>query len=415
SNLRSLLIPTSANVLVTLLSLFFVFEIGAVLAQNEWTALAGALVYATLIGSSLYVRHLVPYDWALCVGLGALWLAVARPKTRGLAVWTGALTGAMLTVYTGYYPFCGVVGLAVLWDAWDTRERGDAIRFAVVFALSAAAVIAAVELLFRAGGLSYIGSLRGVRRDISFTSYGDGFLFLPEYLLDVERLSGVALILGAVVYLRHMVLRIARGILRPIDRVMLPMLVACAAQSASSVYLHAIPLFGRLIHPWMPFLAWMFADALTHAEYTAARRSAYTGMIAAVAISIGANAWTYWPLKYPPDVLYALGIDTTKVPREQQLCELYPGTEYASPGPIDRATNAPYTNDSSWVLVNFCQALPEVPRPRLVAHVPPSARRVFDGPHWMSFPAYAYEGLIEEDREAMARERYRLQVFTLSR
>jgi len=35
--------------------------------------------------------------------------------------------------------------------------------------------------------------------------------------------------------------------LRPIDHLMLPMLVAFAAQAVSSIYLHAIPLFGRLI------------------------------------------------------------------------------------------------------------------------------------------------------------------------
>ncbi len=79
SNLRSLLIPTAANVLVTLLSLYFVFSIGAVLLGSEFAALAGAAVYALLVSSSLYVRHLVPYDWALCAGLGALWLALTKP------------------------------------------------------------------------------------------------------------------------------------------------------------------------------------------------------------------------------------------------------------------------------------------------------------------------------------------------
>src|SRR4051812_40329 len=75
SNLRSLLIPTACNVLVTLLSLYFVFAIGRVLCTNDFAALAGAAVYAFLTSTNLYIRHLVPYDWALCVGLLALWLA----------------------------------------------------------------------------------------------------------------------------------------------------------------------------------------------------------------------------------------------------------------------------------------------------------------------------------------------------
>jgi hypothetical protein len=410
SNLRSLLIPTAANVFVTVLSLYFVFGVGVALVESESAALAGAATYALLVNTNLYVRHVLPYDWAVCLGLCAAWLAFAKPKTSGLAVWTGALLGGVLTVYTGYYPLCGAAGLAILWEAWATRERRDAVRFAITFALSAAAVIAAMELLFRAGGLSYIDSLRDVHRDIIFSSYGDGFLFLPEYLLDVERFSGLVLILGAVVYIWHMATRFVRGVLRPIDRLMLPMIVAYLAQAASSSFLQAIPLFGRLMHPWMPFLAWMLADALTYAPEKQ-RRTAYAGTFAALAISAVAAAWTYWPLKYPPDVLYEFGIDMSKVAPDRMLCELYPGTSYASPGPLNRATNAPYTNDGNYVLLNFCQALPSVPSPRVHAAIPANAARIFDGPHWMSFPAYAYEGLIKADREAMQRDGYRLQVF----
>src|SRR5262249_21933912 len=142
------LIPTAANVFVTLLSLYFVFGIGAVLAGSEFGALAGAAVYAMLVSSSVYLRHLVPYDWALCAGLCALWLALTKPKAHGVAVCTGALTGLTLTIYTGSYPFCGVIGLAILWDAWATRGRRDALSFAVVFSLSVAAVIAVMELIF---------------------------------------------------------------------------------------------------------------------------------------------------------------------------------------------------------------------------------------------------------------------------
>jgi hypothetical protein len=373
-------------------------------------ALAGATVYALLVNSNLYLRHLLPYDWAMCAGLLALWLSLTKPRTSTLAIATGALTGVVLTIYTGYYLLCGALGIAVLWETWASTERRDAVRSAVLFAAASAAVIALMELLFRAGGLSYIGSLREVHRDIQFTSYGDGWLFVPEYLLDVERLSGLVLILGAVHYAWHAAVRFGRGRLRPIDRVMLPTLVAFGAQAASSAYWHAIPLYGRLIHPWMPFLAWMLADALAHAP-ARQRRNAYAGVFAAVALSWAASAWVYVPLKYPSDVLYAMGINTTRLPAGRTLCELVPGTSYASPGPINRVTNAPYTADSDYVLLNFCQALPGIPRPRETATVPAGATRLFDGPHWMSFPAYAYEGLISVDREAMRRENYRMQVF----
>jgi hypothetical protein len=122
-----------------LLSLYFVLRLASC-----WLAarpLAGAFVYALLVNSNLYVRHLVPYDWALCAGLLALWLAVTRPTVRGLGLWTGLLTAATLTIYTGYYSFCAVIGVAIVWERWSSALRPDAVRAAIVFGASGALVV----------------------------------------------------------------------------------------------------------------------------------------------------------------------------------------------------------------------------------------------------------------------------------
>ena len=410
SNLRSLLIPTSLNVLVSLLSTYFVFAIGAALTGSEAAALVSTVMYALLVNSNLYVRHVLPYDWALCAGLVALWLAFTRPQLRGLVAWTGVLAGGVLTIYTGYYPFCAVIGVAVLWQQWS-KPDAVAVRDTILFAASAAVVVVVTELLFRAGGLSYLANLRDVRRDIAFTSFGDGWTFLPEYLVDVERLSGVVLVLGSVAYAARAAIRFSRGVLRPIDRIALPMLLACAWQAIASAYLHAIPLFGRLLHPWMPFLAWMLADSLAAVSPGRLRVAAFAAVIGAAAISFVLSAREYLPLKYPPDVLYAMGVDTERLTPDHKLCELYPGTSYASPGPLNRTTREPYDVRTDYVLLNFCQALPAVPRPKQAASIPAGTTRLFDGPYWMTFPAYAYEGLTREDRAAIRRDGYRLQVF----
>src|SRR5215471_14916388 len=309
SNLRSLLIPTSLNVLVSLLSTYFVYAIGTALTGSEAAALVSTVMYALLVNANLYVRHVLPYDWALCAGLLALWLTFTRPQLRRLAVWTGVLAGGVLTIYTGYYPFCAVIGIAVLWQQWS-KPRAVDVRGTILFAASAALVVVAMELLFRAGGLSYLANLRGVGRDIAFTSFGDGWTFLPGYLVDVERLSGVVLVLGVVGYVARAAVRFSRGDVRPIDQVALPMLLACAWQAIASAYLHAIPLYGRLLHPWMPFLVWMLADSLAALSPGRLRVAAYAAALGASAISFVLSAREYWPLKYPPDVLYAMGVDT---------------------------------------------------------------------------------------------------------
>src|SRR5262249_23122055 len=121
----------------------------------------------------------------------------------------------------------------------------------------------------------------------------------------------------------------------------------------------------------------------------------------------------YYRLAYPPSVLYELGIDTTRVTEDHLLCELNPGTWYASPGPLSRVTGFPYSPDGHYALLNFCQALMFVPRPRITAEIPRGATEIYDGPHWMSFLAYAFEGLSREDRAAMMDNDYRVRAYRL--
>jgi len=412
SNLQSLLIPAVCNVLVTLVTLFFFFRICVEVCGDAWAALIGASVYAFLVNTNLYVRHMLPYDWALCIGIGAVWLVVTRPRAGRLPVWTGLLTGIMVTIYTGYYLFAGVLGVGFVLQAWWSGGWRQAARFAVIFAASAATVVAVMELIFRAGGLSYVGGLRAQSRDIAFVSADDGWMFLPAYLLQVERLSGVALLGGTVVYLWRAAWRVRRRALRPIDFLIVPAVAGWAWQSLSSAQLHAIPLYGRLLHPWMPFLAWALVDSMAAIERPRLRHVARAVVVTAGVVSWVLSARAYHRLSYPPDVLYALRIDTTRVSGDRKLCELCPGTSYASPGPLDRDTQYPYTDaGNNYILVNFCQALPQVPRPRIPAVINEPVTLIYDGPHWMTFQAYAFEGLAPPDRAAMREHDYRVRVF----
>jgi len=154
-------------------------------------------------------------------------------------------------------------------------------------------------------------------------------MFLPDYLLDVERCPARAARRRGGVCVECCGQDRARTLAPDRSLDVADARRVCRA-GVSSIYLHAIPLFGRLIHPWMPFLRVMLADALTYAP-EGQRRNAYAGVFAAAIISWAMAAWTYVPLKYPPDVLYGLGIDTTKVAAASKLCELCPGTDYASP------------------------------------------------------------------------------------
>ena len=411
SNLRSLLIPAVFNVAATLASLYLFFAICLATCDDEWTALTSTLVYALLVNTNLYVRHMVPYDWALCLGLCALWIAIRRRRTIGNVASTGGLVGMLVTTYSGYFLLAGVIGLTIVAIAWRSDGWRRAALVAVIFAAAAASIVAVMELLFRAGGSSYLANVRGVARDINFSSVDDGWMFLPEYLLRVEYVSGLVLLAGMGVYVWRAGVRAVRRQVRLVDWLVLPAILGWAVQAAAAAEWHAIPLFGRLLHPWMPFMAWALANALTALDRGSVRTAARAAVVGAAVVSWGLSADVYYRLAYPSTALYALGIDTDRVPDDHKLCELNPGTGYASPGPLSRTTGYPYTTTRSYLLLNFCQALMTVPRPRIHAEIRNDATLIYDGPHWMTFPAYAFEGLTHADRAAMRDNDYRVRAF----
>ena len=89
------------------------------------------------------------------------------------------------------------------------------------------------------------------------------------------------------------------------------------------------------------------------------------------------------------------------------VCELTPGTSYASPGPLNRTTRFPYGAGGDYVLVNFCQGPPSG---RFYVDAP-GYRQIFDGPHWLTYPAYGYEGFAPDARAEITRGGYRVQAY----
>ena len=418
SNPRSLLIVQCFNVGVSLAILAFFFDICLVLCGDATSALIAAAVYALLANTNLYVRHLLPYDLALCLGMAALWLGVCRPLTIRRALGAGLLAGGMITIYPGYYLLGPVLCVGIAGQSWRTGWR-PALRLAVVFTAGFAVVIAATELLCRAGGVSYILSARELSREITTGgAFDEGWTFLPEYLIRVEHLPGIVLLIGAFVSVCRTAASFRRGRVRSVDWLFLPAIACWAWQSANSAEWHRMVIYGRLIHPWMLFLALMLADAMAGITRPALRVSVFAVVISGTLVSFASWSYSFYRLAYPSDVLYALGIDTALLPDDRMKCELQDGVYYsatASPGPLNRTTRAPYSRDANFLLVNFCQPIgivgpPDLPSPDTVSR---GASLLFDGPHWATFPAYGYEGAPPDARAALIKNGYRVRAYRL--
>lgn len=410
SNPRSLMIPVAWNALLTLVALYFFWRITVLLLDGDRIASTLAVVvYGVLANSNLYVRHLLANEPALCIGMAALWLALSRPPEWRAAVGVGLLSGFAVTVYPGYAVFALVPGFVLVVVPSAIRSSARTV-LAAGFAAGGAASVIAMELFCRIGGISYIASAWTLSRTITQGSFDEGWIFFPRYLIRVERYAGVVLLCGAAAF-AYRVLRLVaqRRVLRPIDWVVIAAMAGWFWQAFASSAAHSMVLYGRLIHPWMAFLVWATIDGICSTRRAAARNALYAVVVTASVVSWISFARAYLPLAYPTDVLYALRINTAIVAAQQRRCAMPPLQAYDSPAPIDRRTGAPYSARRDYVLINFCQGAPSADHRPSAAAVS-CAQEVFRAPHFMAFPAYAFEGLTPEQRDEIARPEYDLHV-----
>ncbi|MBI3493394.1 MAG: hypothetical protein HY047_16680 [Acidobacteria bacterium] len=413
SNPVSLLLPTACNVIVTLITLALFYRICLLLFDgDQLVSLTASAVYSLLVNTNIYVRHTLPYDWALCVFVYALWLTLSRPPTAALAWTIGALGTAIGLIYPGYFPLAGI--LAVVFVARDATTASPWWRHVWRLGTGALVCIAGIDLLCRIGGPGYFDMMRRLGREQPGFVRGayEGWIFVPRYLLDVEGYAGVLLLAGIVAYAaRAFARRRQDGLGRRIHWVIVPAVAIWAAQAIASSPGRYFLFSGRVIHPWFLFLVWALGDAMLWVHRGAARRALCAAAVATALVSWAGFARAYARLDYPRDVLYQFAIDTARVPATQKVCEMSPvnGT-YESPPSRDRGVGPPATDMTKYLLINFCQGFPtsEASRPLPTAD---EATLLFDAPHFMAFPAYAFEGFNAEDRRALRENAYRVRIY----
>jgi len=332
------------------------------------------------------------------------------------------LAAVSVAVYPGCFLFARVaLTRLVVVDS----SSGFAVRAQRLLASAAcaASVILVIAWLCRLGGVSYFATVRDLGRTISQGSFDEGWAFVPRYLVQVERAIGVVLLAGLSIFLvdlaRRSLTRLTPSrsesdtsdtLVRPVEWLVLAALAAWGCQAAASSLTQSMVLYGRLIHPWMPFLVWATIDTIARMRSTAVRRTLYGVTAAASAWSFVTFAPVYFRLTYPADALYALGINSALIPAADRRCDLEFGYDYESPAPVNRRTGAPYSTRADYRLVNFCMGAP-APAPPPPDEAPPDMRLRFDAPHFMTFRAYGFEGLTPDQRDAMVRRGYRIRVF----
>lgn len=377
-------IPAVANVIVSLALALVFYRIVLRLTGDRRFALLGLFVYGLLANTNLYVRHLFPYDLALLLFLTAVLVLLDEPgasrlSPRNQAAMAGILSGTAMTTYPGYNPFMVILVAVIVARHWGEWRR------LVVFVAGLASVFLCWELVSRAGGLSFIESLRQFSRLYSAASVqgstSESFSFLVRYLWNVEGIEGITLLALFLCFL-------AMAVRGKFDRTETALIgtasVVFLAFAAFSVMSNRIALYGRLLHMYFPFLVIGSILAVSRFPVPYARRAAVVILLSASVVSFVPNTASALAIRFPRGVERGLRASFSGDPT---ICDM-------------RAPGTGETGGAS----EQCDFLVEnvrhlYPLPLIFESAPPSGFELTNAyKHPLQFTPYWFEGFSPDER-----------------
>ncbi|RAK65766.1 hypothetical protein DLM85_13680 [Hymenobacter edaphi] len=418
------MIPVIINWLVLIVSAYIFYKVAHLLLRSELLGVMATLIYAGLINTNVYMRHVLPYDFAMCLMLYVLY-TVLRQKQQGRA-WNyaffakvGFISVFLITVYPGFYmaPF---IVLAVL---LDDRNPFVLLKkyFAgiVVYGLAGTVALLIFELISRLGGTSYLISSFHLAHTIDQGSYEEGFTFLVKYLYQIEGFIGTSLVALFVVYVIYLGGNLIKSFkdnseLDDLDKLVLVVAAFYFLHGFCTYFVHKMVFYGRLMHPFMPFVVLGAVSVIQRLSIPPLRTALVFALPLISLVSFGLFFKEYRVLDYPYDVLSQYHLNTNTASKVRYVNEVgkSPGFKYDIPEParLNEASTAPTTD--SLTLINFAFLFPMkhlTPAPDLAKL---GSQVLFDGPHFLNFRAYQFEGFTIAERELIRASKFHFQIRT---
>jgi hypothetical protein len=298
---QSLLIPQVFNVLLSACIGGLIYRTSRKLwGFSRDTSVFIVLIYSLLITSTLYIRHLLPYQY----GLAAFLFCMLHADGRCNTFLTGVLTAFAYSIYPGYW-FLGVLVFFLTNPGQNTKK-------AALFLCGACVVLLTYEGLARFSGKSFLfGSATAARNFLYFLQfpYDGSFGLFWDYLWATEGLSGALFAVGAVFFFISAALKAFRKTQLSKLECAGGILLVCFVFQALGGYFSAAKVFyGRLFYPFAPFLLWFFMDILNRnvkrIDYQKAVFAVLTGICLFRFVSFYK---TFYQLGYPRDLLCEMG------------------------------------------------------------------------------------------------------------
>ncbi|MDO7853093.1 hypothetical protein [Hymenobacter convexus] len=425
NNPDSLIIPVLFNCIIVSISLFLFYRISLLLLADKTSALVATLIYGSLVNSNIYIRHILPYDTALCLMLYLVYYVLKRRReaviNRKDYALVGALSALLIAIYPGFYmaPFLAFA-LLIQWDAPLTfvKEKLDCF---VAYAIGGSAVLSFFELLSRAGGKSYLLSSFHLAHTIDQGSYEEGYSFLFKYLAQVEGILGVVLIIMFSIYFVLFVRNLISYKLKflamssDLDILVFTALGFFLLHATATFFLHKMVFYGRLTHHFIPFMVIAAVYGVKHLLSNKLGDYAMASVGVLAVVSFAVFFFSYQKVEYPFDLLYSRYSNNYAGEQFSYFNEIgaSPGLKYDMPQPRWATTKSPASlKQDTTALVNFAFLFPirVIPGPNPLLNK--RNKVLYSAPHFINFKPYQFEGYNIQERELLQKAQYKYQIVT---
>jgi hypothetical protein len=395
----SLLIPSSINVLVcTLISIVF-YKIAYIFLQRQINqALYATIVYNLLSNNSIYIRHILPYDYSLLCLLIALYLLLQSKQQTRFLLFSGIFSAFSFALYPGYYVGVVVLGVGLLFIL-QKQSIASAARQLFSFGAGFCMILLFFEAIFQLADQSYFLHLHKLSDSIIQGSFDEGFSFIIKYLLQNDYVVGGGLLLGNIIYILKVVRQwiVKRTFTFTLkESIFLAVLFGFLFHASSAFFFHKMVFYGRLIHFYLPFIVLITFVLLSEINLY---NIGATLLISTACISYVYFFYHFYTLNYPRDAAYSQGLvvkfgDPLLTSSENLEHEIAYESGQVTWQPISIAT----TRQGLFTLVNFAYFYP-LHTQSVKYEVREKQQLIYQALHFQFFMPYMFEGFSPKERE----------------
>ncbi len=381
---------------ISLILLSQIFQLYNRYLKPFLAAFTGLVIYALLINSNFYLRHILPYDFVLLVFFLALnwylknYLVIFSERLSWLM---GIIGGIIFSVYPPYFLLSIILGTMTSFlplKKWFVRG--------LMFASGVAIVITGWEILSRLLGESYWQDLIYTSSRAILGDPNETFVFLYKYLWIVEGAIGKVIVM---LFSLFVVLKVIKNKLEPELDLLIGSAFATYGLYAINGPLGGKVYYGRIIHIFFPFIILGAIKALT---MIVKGKKIFLALLGLTTFSlISTLIWypKFIKIRYPRDILFHYCQNNcsqiTKFIKENQPLV---SQEIISP------------DNPKLLAVNFLVPYPleDIKYPI----VPPDGAKLLLGAsHPLNFTAYQFEWLSSRDRNIINQHHFELKLYSL--